>query len=320
MTLNLIGKLFNHLDILNQFKLTTLQNSFVDEIFYYNKQNDFVLSNEYGYISNSAFKYSKDIEYIMNSNQDANWMHLPLSSKEGYISLARKLPIVHSGNTQGLLVIQVKMEPFQDYFPSQKYQSSFILDKNNSILMRDKESAKDGQVNSDSALQRIIESDSSSGAFYEENRNGNHALYNYDRSSTLGRVYISIIPKYAISEQMNLFRWITFSIIVFLSIGVLLTIFNTRNAYKPIKQLMNYSQSLRNGEVLPNNDSEINIIKNSMHYLSMEKWRLGNFINQVEPTLREWFFQQVLEGKTVLINPFIENVEITTYRFIAIMF
>ena len=104
----------------------------------------------------------------MNSNQDANWMHLPLSSKEGYISLARKLPIVHSGNTQGLLVIQVKMEPFQDYFPSQKYQSSFILDKNNSILMRDKESTKDGQVNSDSALQRIIESDSSSGGFMKK--------------------------------------------------------------------------------------------------------------------------------------------------------
>ena len=104
---------------------------------------------------------------------------------------------------------------------------------------------------------------------------------------------------------MNLFRWMIFSsIIVFLSIGVLLTIFNTRNAYKPIKQLMNYSQSLRNGEVLPNNDSEINIIKNSMHYLSMEKWRLGNFINQVEPTLREWFFQQVLEGKTVFDQSF----------------
>ncbi|MFC0472505.1 AraC family transcriptional regulator [Halalkalibacter kiskunsagensis] len=303
-------RLISHREILEQLKVRTLENSFIKEIFYYNYKNDFVLSNEYGYISTDSFRYKEDIEMIMNAKQDVGWLNLPIAGAEGNISYVRKLPILKSGKPQGLLVMQVEKAPFQDYFPTQKHQSSFILDHQNEILFKDNESPLNTLSKNVSALNSIIKSEANHGIFYSKNENGDRLLYTYDGRSTFGRVYISMIPQYAITEQLTWFRWmIVSSIFVFLSIGILLSVYNTKRAYNPIKQLMNYSKSLSKQEVASANEGELSVIKDCLETLNQEKQKLGTLVDQMEPTVREWFFQQILEEKYVLNDNFYRKCE-----------
>lgn len=290
--------LFDHLKILEQLKFRTLENSFIDEIFYYNMQNDFVLSNEYGYIRTHSFKYQKDIEKILNVEQNSTWINAPIATEEGYISFIRKLPAMNSGLPQGLLVMQVKMDFLQDYFPSQEYETSFILDPQDKVLFQDNEYTLDVHAENESALNMMLDNNSGTGKFYERDLHGEETLYVFDNTTSFGRTYFSFIPKHYIKDQMSWFRWMIFSsVFVFICVGVLLTIYNTRRVYNPIKQLMNYSKSLGDSEIGTEDKSEIKIISDCMKYLSLEKTKLGNYIEQTEPSLREWFFLQVLEGK-----------------------
>ena len=290
-----------HLEMLQQLKLSKLNNNMIEEVYYYNTVDNLVLSNEYGYISNEAFKYQKDIEKIIEENQNATWLHLPIASKEGYISFARKLPILDSGKPKGLLVVLVKENVLFDYYPSDDQQTSFILDHQNKALFLDDKTFSFIKDKHESALNRIIDEYSNSGIFYEKDKNQERTLYIYNGKSTLGRIYISLVPESAIIKELSLFRWMIFSsAFVILCIGILFTIINAKRAYNPIKQLLDFSQTLGGMDISTNPKSEITMIQNSIQHLSNEKQKLRKYKEEIEPTLREWFFQQILEGKYVI--------------------
>ena len=295
------SKLYNHLKILEEFKLSTVESSFIDEIYLYDEKDNYILSDEFGYIPFENFKYKRDIEEIMESDKNVAWKHLPLSGKEGYITFFRKLPILSKSETQGILAIYVKEKPLQAYFSTNEYESSFILNEDLELILQNSEYGNGKVTLNESALNSMLENQSTSGVFYDKDSNGNKVLYTFDKSPSFGRIYVSMIPEIYISEQMNWFRWmILSSVFVFLSIGFLLTLFNARRAYNPIKQLINYSKSISSDGNNSKYENEINFIKESMKALSLEKQKLGNFKSQIEPTLREWFFQQIIEGNYVL--------------------
>lgn len=294
-------KISAQLDLLQQLKLSKLNNNMIEEVYYYNTIDNFVLSNEYGYISKEAFKYQRDIEKIIEENQRTAWLRLPIASKQGYISLARKLPILESGKPKGLLVILVKEKVFLDYFPSNNQQLSFVLDHQNKGLFLDNKTLSSIKHKHESALNRIIDEHSNSGVFYDEDKSQHRTLYIYNGRSTLGRVYISLVPESAITKELSLFRWMIFtSAFVILCIGMLFTIIYARRAYNPIKQLVDFSQSLGEMDISTNLKNEITIIQDSIQHLSKEKQKLRKYKEEIEPTLREWFFQQILEGKYVI--------------------
>jgi len=289
-----------HLELLQQLKLSKLNNNMIEEVYYYNTEDNFVLSNEYGYISNEAFKYQNDIEKIIEENQNATWMNLPIASEKGYISFARKLPILDAGKPKGLLVILVKEKVLFDSFPNDDHQTSFILDhQNNGLFLKD-QTFSSIQDKHEIALNRIMDEHTNAGVFYEKDKNREKTLYLYNGKSTLGRVYISLVPESAIRKELSLFRWMIVSAaFVILCIGVLFTIINAKRAYHPIKQLLDFSQSLGGTDISTTPKSEITMIQNSIQNLSNEKQKLRKYKEEIEPTLREWFLQQILEGKYV---------------------
>ncbi len=285
-----------HLELLQQLKLSKLNNNMIEEVYYYNTVDNLVLSNEYGYISNEAFKYQRDIERIIEENQNATWLNLPIASKEGYISFARKLPILDSGKPKGLLVVLVKENVLFDYFPNDDQQTSFILDHQNKALFLDNKTFSFINDKHESALNRIIDEYSNSGVFYEKDKNQERTLYIYNGKSTLGRVYISLVPESAITKELSLFRWMIFSsAFVILCIGILFTIMNAKRAYNPIKQLLEFTQSLSGTDISTTIKSEITMIQNSIQNLSNEKQILRKYKEEIEPTLRELFFQQIFD-------------------------
>ncbi|WP_194842056.1 helix-turn-helix domain-containing protein [Gracilibacillus salitolerans] len=297
------NRIMNHLEILEKFKVKKTENSFIDEIYYYNTEYNFALSNEYGFIKGGSFKYIKDVEKVMDEQPKVGWKYLPVADDEGYISYFRKLPVLHTTSSQGLLVIQVKKELFQDYFPSQEHITSLVLDSQNNMLFDQINGEK--HLYTESVLNKIKESKSNQGTFYADNQNGNETLYVYDIVPRFDRIYLSMVQKSSITELTQFFRWmILSSVLFFLGVGILLTFYTTRRAYSPIKQLLNYTKSLNEESVMNDQKNEINIIRDSLSNLNKEKQKLRNYQEQIEPTLKEWFFQQILDGNFTINNQF----------------
>lgn len=287
-------RIMDHREILEKFKVKKTENSFIDEIYYYNTEYDFALSNEYGFIKGETFKYSRDVEQVMTGQTKVGWKYLPVANEEGYISFFRKLPVLHT-SYKGLLVIQIKKELFQDYFPSQEHITSLVLDSHNNMLFDQKDGDK--YLYHDDVLNKIKESEAVHGTFYADNLQGNQTLYAYEIVPRFDRIYLSMVQKSSITELTKFFRWmVLLSVLFFLGIGILLTLYTTRRAYSPIKQLLNYTRLLNEESVNNAQKNEINIIRDSLSNLNKEKQKLRNYQKQMEPTLKEWFFQQILDG------------------------
>ncbi|MGP4038771.1 helix-turn-helix domain-containing protein [Gracilibacillus sp. D59] len=297
------NRIMDHLEILEKFKVKKTENSFIDEIYYYNTEYNFALSNEYGFIKGGSFKYSKDVKKVMEEQLEVGWKYLPVADNEGYISFFRKLPVLHTTSSQGLLVIQVKKKLFQDYFPSQEHITSLVLDSKDNMLFDQNDGEK--HLYTESVLNKIKESESNQGTFYADNKNGNETLYVYERVPRFERTYLSMVQKSSITELTQFFRWMVLSsVLFFLGVGILLTFYTTRRAYSPIKQLLNYTKSLNEENVMNDQKNEINIIRDSLSNLNKEKQKLRNYQEQMEPTLKEWFFQQILDGNLTINNQF----------------
>ncbi|MDQ0253315.1 AraC-like DNA-binding protein [Evansella vedderi] len=298
--------LFYHLEILDTLKVATLENRFVAEVYYFNNRNNIILSNEYGYIPYQSFKYQKDIDEILKTNQNVAWLNLPESSKDGYISFIRKLPNLNAGTPLGILVFQVKKDLLLEYFPTERYQFSFIIDPQERLILQDIDYTKDLYTYNDNALNLVFNSNASSGMFYEKNVDGTNTLYAYNQSASFGRIYLSIVPNDVITDQLSWFRsMIFYSVLGFLCIGILLTIYNMRRAYNPIKEIMDYTMSIsKNKNKKSDSIIDINMIIDNLKNLNQEKEMLGKYIKKMNLSLRELFFQQLIEGDHILNNNF----------------
>lgn len=99
-----------------------------------------------------------------------------------------------------------------------------------------------------------------------------------------------------ITDQLSWIREMTALIVlVFVGVGILLTYITSKRAYTPIGQLINHSRSLRGHGVEPKED-ELDIIKESLDYLSNETEKLESYVQNMEPSLREKFLFKLLSG------------------------
>jgi hypothetical protein len=100
-------------------KLLTLfkqsQEAIVD-ILYYNRSSSILLSYERGAMVQGDLEISSDPEYAMAFGQEEGWAYLPQASAEGMISYFRKLPVLFTGNAEGMLILNANSDRL---FPKQ---------------------------------------------------------------------------------------------------------------------------------------------------------------------------------------------------------
>ncbi|MCU6796544.1 AraC family transcriptional regulator [Paenibacillus sp. WQ 127069] len=274
----------------------------VGEIILYNVGSELILSNEYGHISYQDYKFRSDLDAAVASARQSEWVILPESGKNGFVSFIRQLPIISLDKVKGAVIFQVKENELSSnlldsisFIPG---QGVIVLDTQNKIMLHSKKKELMGsKISNDQAVQSIFASGDKSGNFFSGNPAGEQTLYTFVKSS-MGRTYISTVPKKEIDSRMSWVRWITvFTVLLLLAIGVLISYVNSRRVYNPIEHLIKHGKSLSRGRIASSDHNELNYIKECLNFLSKESEQLVGYLNSLEPGLRERFFQKLLDNE-----------------------
>ncbi|MEC0266889.1 helix-turn-helix domain-containing protein [Paenibacillus anseongense] len=287
------------LDILKKIALVKNFNSFISEIYLYNSTNNEVISNEYGSIEKEYYKYKQNIDELLAIKRPTQWTQL--KGKAGYITFYRKLPLIGTEGPKGVLGFEIEAAKLSTFMETDtvmltgdqglmivKLNDPFGIERNPQVNQAEETARLKG-------IAMIKASDQNSGIFVAEGIDGKPAQYHYVKN-VFSRTYVSVTPEQVITDQLSWIREMTVLIVlVFVGVGILLTYITSKRAYTPIGQLINHSRSLRGHGVEPKED-ELDIIKESLDYLSNETEKLESYVQNMEPSLREKFLFKLLSG------------------------
>ncbi|MBW7454786.1 helix-turn-helix domain-containing protein [Paenibacillus sepulcri] len=293
-----------HQNILDKIAMFKNTNSFIDEIFFYNRAEETVLSNRYGTVDKEKYPYGEDIDRLILDGNLSQWTIMPAGKKDGYITFARLLPILGSGKAQGVLAFEIETSAISKFLQTDtiivpKEKDLFVLNYQK-LFQNGSTGSEDiySKLNQMESLEKIRTSGKTTDSFFAEGIDGDRAQYLYQKN-VFGRTYVTVIPEKIIAGQINWIRGVTLLVLLFfIAVGVLLTYFNTKKAYNPIGELIKHSRTLSFGRI-QNKDNEFDYIKECLDFLNNEAEKLGTFMEQIEPSLREKCLQQLLSGDYV---------------------
>ncbi|MFE5319232.1 helix-turn-helix domain-containing protein [Paenibacillus sp. NPDC056579] len=272
-------------------------NDFIGEIVLYRHGDTMLNSVYYGQIPLANYPFMKDIDFALNT--EAQWQYLPQAEHSGYLSLVRRLPLMSNSKNMDRLIFHIRVDLLKSqmndsyfYFPG---KSLLVMDATGRALFHSQGPNKPDTGGMGTAnLQRIVEEHKPANVFLWQDEDGREKLYSYQKTPS-GRIYISLIPKEELYKQLGWIRWMTVcTVLLFLLVAVLLTVFNSMRVYSPIQQLLNHGRDLSLGSVHhPSN--EISYIKECLNYLNRETKSLSTYLRKMEPDLRERFFHKLLE-------------------------
>jgi len=303
-----------HRDFLDKINLVKNSDSFVNEIYFYNTAENVVLSNRYGAIEKENYPYQKDIDQILQEGNISRWSYTPSAQKDGYVTFARVLPNTGGTQVKGVLAFEIEKSAFSAFMDPETFllpseQNLFVIHQVR--VPGDNEPGYDQAVSLLSGLQSIKgikDMNANSGNFLAKGVDGESAHFLYTKN-IYGRIYVTVVPEQIIANQLNWIRGVTLLfLIIFIFFGVLLTYFNSKRAYNPIGQLMRHSKALRIGHI-QNKDNELDYIKACLDFLNKETEKLGGFMASIQPTLREKFLQQLVNGEYLRKEPLLRDCE-----------
>ncbi|WP_274651336.1 helix-turn-helix domain-containing protein [Paenibacillus humicola] len=286
-------------EMLKRIELAKNSNSFIDDIFLYEGEESRVLSNEYGASDISDYAYRDNIRQLLESGHPAQWVQF--ANRKGHLTFVRRLPLIGTKGPEGVLGFEIETAALSQFLET---DTAVLTDGDDLMIVKlydpfAIEQRPDADAEIEAAelkgLNRIRTAQKSSGYFAAEGEGGKPAQYWYVKN-VFGRTYVSVIPEQYIARQLNWIRKMTASILAAVAgIGLFLAYLTSKRAYTPIDQLIRYSRSIsRSG--LDHKRNELDIIKESLDYLSAETGKLEAYMQNIEPTLREKFLGQLLGG------------------------
>ncbi|HZG86701.1 helix-turn-helix domain-containing protein [Paenibacillus sp.] len=291
-----------HIELLDRLSVAKNMNGFISEIFLYLDAEGLVVSNEYGVIARNEFKHESDIQALMQSGRLSQWARLPSSGKDGYITFARMLPMVGGGEAKAVLAFEIEAASFASFLEADtvvipRGSELIILNYRELFGTNAEENARKQELAAQlQAIDNIAAAGKNEERFVAPGIDGKPAHYHYTKN-IFSRTYVTIVPEHVITSQ---FRWIggmTLLILLsFMGIGMILTWITARKAYSPIERLIDYSRSL-NAERVPVKENELEYIKATLDQLNKEKHHLSEFMEKIEPSMREKCLQQLLVGQ-----------------------
>jgi AraC-like DNA-binding protein len=295
------NKTLEHIKVLQAFNVTKNANDFIDDIIFYDGSADYILSNEYGNIKKEWYRNSAILDEIRLQNKQAQWTYIP-NRQNGSLAFIRYLPVNKAGQPRGLFLITIKSSLVQKYLESPIHfttkLSMLVLDPQGQMLLNDgAEYAMGESFFISSPIKSIINAEESANSFFAKDENGSQYLYTF-RKTAFGRIYISKVAEDAIGDKITWIRWYTILVVlIFLIVGVLMTLITSIKVYNPIKQLISYSSKLSEGRVVQRYGNEFAFIRDCLNFFSKEAETLERDKEKLEPTIKERFYQQLVEEK-----------------------
>lgn len=290
-----------HLELLNRMSVVKNSDSFISEIYYYNRFESTVQSNRYGVIAKEHYPYSEDIDLLLASQHISQWAFMPKAQMDGYITYSRLLRNLN-GEVYGVIAFEIEKSLFSEFMDADTY---LVPQDQQLFVVHYQRTAKQEEMSYEqiyslleqlSAISRIAESDENTGRFIAAGLDGNDTQFRYAKN-VYGRTYVMIVPEQLLSEQLNWIRVVTIMLFaIFVLFAILLTYFISRRAYNPISELVKHSSAIQAGQ-LEREKNELEYIQECMTFLNTETKKLGDFISSMKPTLQDIFLRQLVCGE-----------------------
>jgi AraC-like DNA-binding protein len=292
-------KEITRLRLLNTLSRVQVANEFIAEILYYDIRGQSLLDSNYGHIRADQYVHRNELDAAMQSPFSAQWTRFFDGKQTEYLSFIHKLPHMKQTGFDGLLVFNVNIGIFKTYLQDNSFhvpdKTMLVLDSDGNWLLSSHEglsvSSRADRMND--TVRGIVHSEHKSGVFFAKDSYGKNELYSF-RKTLSGRTYISFIPETNISSQLQWIRWVTAgAVILLLFLGIVLSVITSMRAYKLIQQLFTHGRSFGFN---PNGSrNEFGYIRECLNYLHQERRALSLYVSQIQPNLREQFFQKLLQ-------------------------
>lgn len=300
--------------VLDRLSLAKNANPFIDDVAIVQNLDERILSNRYGAMGTQYYPAYGDLDRQLEGDAGSLWWRL--SSRPDILTISRRLPTIDEGSApkQGLLVFDLDLAMIQRFVGD----DTALLTVNGQIVLvhypglakKRPEERREllDRFMSHAALPKIQAADASADSFFAAGLDQHDAHFTYLKS-VYGRTYLSIVPETLIADRLAYIRVFTLLLLVFLvTLGVLLTYFGTKKAYSPIQQLIEYGRKLGGGRIA-RRDNEIDDLRACLDYLNKETQKLGGYIEQLQPTLRERCLQGLLDGEYVRSESLIRDCQ-----------
>jgi len=289
-------------NLLDKISILKNMNGTVKEIFLFDAEDRLVISNEYGVIPLADYRYRDEIGQWLTEGNRAQWLSVPDRTGGGRdrFFFVRMLPAIGDRTAKGMLVYEMDVGTFNrltDAFLLPDDHGLFIIHYQHwTELDRDLREWLFNRQDELQGIRMIRTAELSSGQFSAHGIDGKSAQYFYFKN-VFGRTYVSVVPEQLITRRLGWIREVTALVVfVFIGVGIVLAFLASRLIYSPIDKLIQYSRSLRVGQVDGRARDELEYLRGCLQYLSHEANKLGSYIQRIQPTLREKFLQQVLSG------------------------
>jgi AraC-like DNA-binding protein len=290
--------------ILQAIGRTLLSGDLIKDIVFYRNSDLFAISGEVGFTELQYFAPSKHIKSMLQSPKNVDWQYFQEPGEgegKGLYYFMRRVPGTDFSPDGGVLVFLIKEKILstylEDYFSLSGEQNIYVVNEHNRVMFQSLNMEKKSYpVREDPEISRIVEHEIGSGQFFSNDIYGRSMLYTYVKTA-YDRSYVSMIPEEKITGQLYWLQILSASsLLLLICLGVSLAYIFIHRAYNPISQLMSYSSKLSGRRKQEQGVNEVAFIQDCLDHLSYQSETIGNYMSKMEPSLRERFLQQLLEG------------------------
>ncbi|WP_165452685.1 helix-turn-helix domain-containing protein [Paenibacillus thalictri] len=294
-------KILAHLEILKLLQVAKGSNDFIDDIILYNDASEDILNNEHGYVLKKMYKLRPVLDQLMQSEPLDQCLNIKQPLMTDTLACVRFLPPSSVHKARGLLVVKLRQDLIEKYLEGPAVynakQSMLVLDSSHHVLSAIGSHFQGASaILNEASVKSIIRSELSHGSFFMEDASGEQFFYSF-RKTELGRIYISKIAKADIYEHISWIRWaIALTILLFINIGIALSIYTSLKAYRPIRQLVSLGEKLnKDADLALRSSGDISFIQDCWLYLNEQTQKLNAYMRRWEPTIKESYYRQLLE-------------------------
>ncbi|TVY10948.1 helix-turn-helix domain-containing protein [Paenibacillus cremeus] len=294
-------KILAHLEILKLLQVANSSNDFIEDTILYDDVSEDILNNEHGFVIKKMYRLRPVLDFLMHFEPKDQCLLINQPFMEETLACVRFLAPTNARTTRGLLITKLKKDLIQKYLEGpivySAKQSMLVLDSSNHILVHTGKHFQDetGILN-DPSIRTIIRSERAKDSFMMEDGKGARYFYSF-RKTELGRTYISKIAEADVAEHMSWIRWaIILTILLFINIGIAITVFASLKAYRPIRQLVELGEKLnKNHPPATRPENDLHFIQDSWIYLNEQSQKINRYMQKWEPTIKESFYLRLLE-------------------------
>lgn len=296
--------------IKNEIRKHTASNFFISEVALYLQDDMYVYTNEGVYplniFINSIYEYENWT--LKDFIQDITQSHMPfvrpaekVNTDESYITIvypnykSSKIP-------QSSLIFLIPERKVQQLLPTNVNEmkgTSLIIDEKNQVITSSNYSE---HINSHE-FKYLINSLNDKDTVFEKKINGTKYFVFITSSNFFGWKYVSLIPVKYVMRNVAKAKFIYFiGLAVVFILGIILILLFMRVNYRPIRQLISYiKRTLNKDEEYLN---EIELVRETIAYLTSQNIKLKNNLNENLTALRDSLIFSLIKGQIKTIEEF----------------